>query len=232
MDCSTRSVVTTTSKCAERWLVFLVSLLMVVSSACEQEEGPRRFAPGGEYFKLLDASGKKHIVLGDQEQRLAKLRVRDQEIKVYDAQMRSIGTVEWIEKGEEGDEEIVITVEPRGEEPIELRRPGENVFQLDGFFRAERVERGWVVFDSDGQRLGYVEESEPGDYALRDDYSSPAKAYARKTESAVKSPSGRTIVTARPEFRSAALTGFAFEKELDVLGRVAFGLWLEKLKPE
>lgn len=220
----------TTSKCTEWGLAITLSLLMLGSWGCERDKEPRRFSPGGQYFQLLDGSGRKHIVVGEDDEPVAKLRVRDDEIKVYDAEMLSRGTVEWGAADREG---VQVTVTPRGEEPTAVRRPGDSadVYELSGHFRVERVERGWVVFDSDGRRLGYVEELDAGEYAVRDDYSSPERAYARKDQPAVKTPSGRTIVDARPEYRSAPLLGFVFEGDLDVLARVAFGIWLEKQKP-
>jgi hypothetical protein len=222
--------VTTTSKCAERWLgLSLLALLIFAGSGCEPEPGPRRFSPTGEYFRLLDSAGRKYMILGEEDRPLGKLRIRDEEIKAYNASMEPVGTVEWRDE----DGAVAISVTPRGGDSIQLRRRKESVdvYELPGRFRIERVERGWVVFDADGRRLGYVEESEPDEFALRDDYSSPPRAYARPSDPAVKTPSGRTVVAARPEFRAAPLLGFAFEGKLDALDRVAFGVWLEKMKP-
>lgn len=220
---------TTTSTCIERWLLCATVLLLLTASGCEREEAPRRFSPGGEYFQRLDASGRKYVITADGDRTLAKLRVRHHEIKVYDDQMRSMGSVTWSDDSEARE----VVIEPRAAEPVRLRKQGASgdAFELEGRFRIERVEKGWGVFDADGQRLGYVEESEPGEYALRDDYSSPPRAWARTSDAAVKTPSGRTLVAASPEFRSALLLGFAFEGDLDPLERVAFGLWLENIKP-
>jgi hypothetical protein len=211
--------------------VVALCVVALLLAGCEREKAPSPYSPTGDYFQRLDASGRKHIVRGDDDERLAKLRVRDHEIKVYDAEMISIGTVGWRESG--SDEHDVIVVTPRGGDQMQLERSDgqEDVYELPGRFRLERVERGWGIFDAEGHRLGYVEELEEGDFALRDDYSSPPRAYARAGEPDVKSPAGRIVVRANPELRSAPLLAFALEGELTPLDRMALGLWLERVKP-
>jgi len=129
-----------------------------------------------------------------------------------------------------GESEARVEIAPRGEESATFREVEDAIWELEGRLRLERVERGWAVYTAGSKRLGYVDQVEPGKYALRDDYSSPPRAFARVDEPAVKSPAGAILVEGTPRTDAVLLLPFAVDG-VDNLTRVALGLWLLHAMP-
>lgn len=202
-------------------LLIVLSLLVLV--ACNQrEQQPSPYAPGGELQSRLDARGKRIVVRDDSGKVLGKLRVRDDEIKVFDAAMSPVGSVSW----DDQTTPPTVILAPRGEREVSrLEAPDDGTWILPQRLRLERVSEGWAILTDAGRRLGYVSKLDDGRFALRDDYSSRPRAFARSDEETVRSPAGADIVSATPRGDGRLALPFALEG-LDNLTRVALGVWL------
>lgn len=194
-------------------------LLTLAFSGCEREPEPSIYRPGGPYHSVLDARGKRIIVRDHEGEVLGKWRERDESIRIYGPDMILLGEVSWDEAGDR------VEVVAQGAEPAWLAKTNDGVWRLPGRLRLERVSNGWGIFDAASRRLGYVAEVEPGKFALRDDYSSAPRAFARREESSVMSPAGAVVVDGSPATNAVRLLPFAIDG-LDNLTRAALATWL------
>lgn len=210
-----------------RALPFLLLVFVAFGAACEEDKQTDVYRPGGAYQSKLDARGRKVMVQDSKGNALGKLRLRDQEIVVYGADMVKLGSAAWRTEGEK----TTVLVKPRDSEEAAFVEAEPAVWKLEGRLRIERVERGWALYGANGQRLGYVERMELGKFALRDDYSSPPRVLARVDEGFVKSPAGSTFVQSTPRTEGVMLLPFALEG-LDNLTRIGLGLWLRHAMPD
>lgn len=191
-------------------------------TGCEQPLPENPYEPGGKFVQQLDARGRRHLVYDRDGQVIAKLRALPTKTKVYSAQMQLLGTVE------AGDELAV----RRGQStPTRFEQDGDAVVVLPGTLRIERVDSAWAVFDHEARRLGYFEWLADGRLALRDDYSSPPRAFGGTETEEARTPAGQMVVRAAPPYPPAALLPFALEGGLDALDRFALGQWLMRQAP-
>lgn len=194
----------------------------LILSACEREERENVYEPGGRYAKLLDARGKRHIIRNSDGTTISKIRVRPGTIKVYDSEMSPLGELDTAGP--------TLRVTRRGAEPVEFE-PAGVAYELPGRLRIEPVEHGWAVFDGDASRLGYFRWLDDGRLALRDDYSSEPRVFARIGDSEARTPAGKVEFTVEPMYSAAVLLPFAVQdSNLDALDLVALGVWLTREK--
>ena len=194
-------------------------VLVLALAGCEREPEPNVYRPGGSYQNVLDARGKRIIVRDGDGATLGKWRERDESLRVYGPDMILLGEVSWDEAKDR------VEVIPRAAEPVWLAKTSDGVWQLPGRLRLERVANGWGIFDASSRRLGYVAEVEPGKFALRDDYSSSPRAFARREEASVMTPAGAVVINGNPATNAVRLLPFAIEG-LDNLTRAALATWL------
>ncbi len=196
---------------------------VLAATACEREEEQENpYLPGGEFQTKLDARGTRVMVRDADGKTLAKLRNRRETIRVYGPQMVVLGEVAF----EATSDPPLVRVEPRGGEPEEFVSGESGVWKLGERLRLELVSDGWAVYGPRATRLGYVSKPEEGKFAVRDDYSSAPRAFARVGEAVVKTPAGASIVTTTPDADAVVVLPFALEG-IDPLAAVALGKWLE-----
>lgn len=139
-------------------LLILTILLATLLGGCARNryEPPKRAD-----HTATSAAGKRVIITDSNGQPTLKIRARKNAWKVYDKNFQAAGFVRWPDKSAPHIENLI------RKDLAKFQTVGNNdeVFELPGHLRIEKIDHGWAVFDQDAKLLGLFEH-----------HSSPEKA--------------------------------------------------------
>lgn len=167
--------------------LLLVSLLGVMG--CRDDSGRENARQAAEYRRLLDASGKRVLIVDAQGRQQVKLRKRRDQIKVYGEDLKALGYVRWGGADAPG-EPVSVRVHALGSpQPVALReveRPdgAGRMVELDGYFRiieqltGPRAEApsAWRVLGPDHSVIGIFQKTAESEWQLLSDPVEPSAA--------------------------------------------------------
>ncbi len=152
-----------------RWVswVALLAAAVLIASGCQDDEPSASAA--AHYRRLLDANGRRIMVVDAKGHPVCKLRKRYHGYKVYDAHLAAVGYVKWRAAGDAGAARV--TQRPLdGSKPASIEPVDDGNFEMAGHFRLEPTNRGWAVFGTDGKLMGAFEKNDEGKWQLRRRY--------------------------------------------------------------
>lgn len=171
-----------------RALAFLLLLALVSVTGCRDDSGRENARQAAEYRRALDSSGKRVLIVDADGERVAKLRKRRGQIKVYGDDLKALGYVRWdrpkpaaptsasngpfgVRVKALGSEDIleIIAVDGSSEAP--------RVFELPGRFRivmqppaaGSEAHRSWKILGPEGELLGIFNRSGDAEWQLLTD---------------------------------------------------------------
>ena len=205
----------------------ILVLAVVALGACREERGSERTT--ADFQRLLDANGKRVLVVTPDGDPVAKLRKRPTKYKVYDESLAPVGYVSW-QTDEAGAPQV--SVRTLSGEALPIERVSEGTFELGDELRLERTDRGWAVFGPEAKLVGVFQKR--GDvWQLRPGYDdAPTFTVTAEDTSWAVLKDDEPVLEARSKALSR-LEALALKLDgLPMLHRVAAGAWMQRARPD
>ncbi|TXD39079.1 hypothetical protein FRC98_01355 [Lujinxingia vulgaris] len=116
--------------------------------------------PGERLYEQYTTRGKRLVFEGADGERF-KVRLRSNQVRVYDSALRPVGRVRM------SDDAQIIAASFEGEDATSAWI-SEDVAELSGHWRVERADERWAIFDARGQLLGLLQPPRPREGAGSD----------------------------------------------------------------
>ncbi len=130
-----------------RFLILLILLTTLLGGCARNRYQPPKRADA------VPSTGQRVVINDENGQPTLKIRARKNAWKVYDENFRAAGFVRWSDSTAPRVENLV------REKLAQFQPIGSNdeVFELAGHLRIEKIDAGWAVFDQDAKLLGLFE---------------------------------------------------------------------------
>jgi len=177
-----------TRRAQGRVLPFLLLLALVSVTGCRDDSGRENARQAAEYRRALNSSGKRVLIVDADGERLAKLRKRRDQIKVYGDDLEALGYVRWDRPAPAAPTSasqgpIGVRVKALGSKDIleivavDESSDAQRVFELPGRFRIVEqppaagvsAHSAWKILGPEGELLGIFSKSGDEEWRLLTD---------------------------------------------------------------
>lgn len=218
--------------------------LALLAGACRDDSHRQHMREAARYQRMLNASGRRVMLVSPDGTPTRKLRKRHQRVKVYDENLVALGQVRWYPlEDAQNPAARAATVELTrlsGAERWATRAAQAPVGErttvtMPGHFRIENEQSRWLIFGDDDQQVATFQRSKDGDWLMR-----PGAALAPDDDAAVFRVTSDASGVARVERAAAAVAQLQVGQlapvemlalqvpGLNPLAQVALGVWLHQ----